>query len=108
MSALNLILLCISEIYGDFKLKDYARKNQNKDLFSGLFGYGFVLYFLVQSLKKGNVLYVNGMWDGLSAVIESVAAYFLLGERLNTKTQYIGLFIIIIGIIIFRSGGIAH
>jgi len=101
---LNIILLSIAEIFGDFKLKSFARYKKSGDLFSGVIGYIGVIFFLIKSLEQNNVLYVNGLWDGLSAIIESFAAYYILGERLNNNKQYFGLVFIIIGIILFNIG----
>jgi multidrug transporter EmrE-like cation transporter len=107
MSASNLILMSIAEIFGDFKYKAFARTGGAVNLAAGSAGYIAVIYFLVKSLKQGNILYVNGMWDGMSALLESVAAYLILGEKLNTPRQYIGLGFIIFGIFILHSGGIS-
>jgi multidrug transporter EmrE-like cation transporter len=41
---------------------------------------------------------VNGAWDGMSAAIESFAAYIFFGERFHDYLQYIGLCSIIVGI----------
>jgi multidrug transporter EmrE-like cation transporter len=48
------------------------------------------------------------MWDGISAVIETLAAYFIFGEQLNTMTQYGGLALIVAGILLLKSGGIPY
>jgi multidrug transporter EmrE-like cation transporter len=48
------------------------------------------------------------MWDGVSAILETAAAFFIFGERMNSWTQYLGLALIIAGIFILKSGGIAH
>ena len=45
---------------------------------------------------------VNGAWDGMSAVIESLAAYIFLGEMFHNYLQYIGLCIIIVGIFLLK------
>lgn len=108
MSTNDIILLSVAEIFGDFKLKDYARNELSRDLFMGIGSYVFVIYFLIRSLRVGNVLYVNGMWDGTSAILESLAAYIILGERFKTKRQYVGLAIIIFGLYILKSGGIPY
>jgi multidrug transporter EmrE-like cation transporter len=108
MSTANIFLLSLAEIFGDFKLKAYARNELPKDLFLGITGYGFVIYFLIKCLKTGNILYVNGMWDGMSAIMESIAAYILLGERLKTIRQYIGLIILIFGLYLLKSGGVPY
>ena len=108
MSDLNLLLLSVAEIFGDFKFKDYARLGGASNFIQGTLGYTAVIYFLIKSLRVGNVMYVNGMWDGVSAVLETVAAYLLLGERLNTGYQYLGLGMLISGLFILRRGGISY
>ena len=107
MSLFDLSLLSLTEIFGDFKLKDFARTNSPVALVQGLAGYGGVIYFLIKAFRGGNVMYVNGMWDGMSGIIETIAAYFILGERLNSINQYFGIGMICLGTIILHSGGIA-
>jgi len=101
---LNLILLCVTEIFGDFQLKFFARGNELSNLGGGLLGYGGVIFFLIRCFKQANVLWVNGMWDGISAILESIAAYVILGERFNTWHQYAGLAVIVLGIFLLRMG----
>lgn len=101
---LNVLLLSFAEIFGDFQLKFFARSNKLSNLFGGVAGYIAIIYFLIKSLRQGNVLYVNGMWDGVSAALESIAAFVILGERLTNWHQYFGLSIIILGIFLMRIG----
>lgn len=108
MSDLNLGLLSIAEIFGDFKFKDFARLGGTGNFIQGCIGYVGVIFFLIRSLRTGSVIYVNGMWDGVSAIVETLAAYFILGERLNTTSQYIGLGMIIVGLFVLRLGGVAN
>jgi len=107
MSNYNLLALSLAEIIGDFGWKDVARVGTPLGWASGTLGYVGVVYFLVQSLKVANVTYVNGMWDGISALVETAAAYFLFGERLNSWVQYFGLILIIVGIVALKGGGIS-
>jgi len=107
MSITGILAISIAEIFGDFSYKDFARGGNPIDFAKGSAGYIAVVYFLIKLLKNGNVLYVNGMWDGVSALLEGLAAYLILGEKLNTRSQYMGLLLIIIGIFILRSGGIS-
>jgi multidrug transporter EmrE-like cation transporter len=53
-------------------------------------------------------MYVNGMWDGISGLIESFAAYVILGERFNNLYQYVGLVMVFCGTMLLHLGGIAH
>lgn len=107
MSVFNVTMACIAEIFGDFSLKDYAREDKPKDLAKGLLGYAGVIYFLIRSLAQANIIYVNGMWDGISGIVETIAAYFILKEKMNTKEQYFGLALLMVGLFVFRAGGIA-
>lgn len=108
MSTFDISMACVAEIFGDFKFKDFARLGGWENFSQGLLGYAGVIFFLIRSLRVGNVIYVNGMWDGISAVLETLAAYIILGERLNTTWQYVGLALLIVGLFLMRLGGIAH
>lgn len=103
MSLLSIGALSVAEIVGDFGFKNFARGGGGAAFAQGTAGYVAVIYFLIRSLRVGNVLYVNGMWDGVSAVLESVAAYFLFGERLTNPIQYVGLVIVIAGIFMLHA-----
>ena len=102
---INIILLCFVEVYGDFALRFYAQTNSLKWLAHGIAGYAGVVYFLIQSLRFNNVLYVNGLWDGMSGLLESVVAYYVLGDRLEKSSEYIGLLFIIAGVFLLKGGG---
>jgi len=103
MSNFDILALSLSEIMGDFGYKAYARSGAATSFAQGSFGYAGVIFFLIRSLRVGNVLYVNGMWDGVSAALESVAAYVLLGERLERPIEYIGLVLIIVGLFMLHA-----
>jgi len=103
MSTFDIAALSIAEIVGDFGYKAFARTGTAGSFAQGSLGYVGVIFFLIRSLRLGNVLYVNGMWDGVSAVLESIAAYFILGERLNRPIEYVGLVAIIAGIFMLHA-----
>jgi multidrug transporter EmrE-like cation transporter len=104
MAFLDIVTLSLVEIFGDFNLVWYTQTNQVEFLYKGILGYIGVVYFLIRALRGGNLLYVNGMWDSLSTVINSIAAFILLGDRLKTNSQYIGLILIVIGIYMLKDG----
>ena len=108
MSVANIVMLSLFEILGDFQFKFFARQGKLANFGGGLVGYSGVIYFLIAALKQGNVLWVNGMWDGVSGVIESLAAFLILGERFNNWFQYLGLAMITTGLVLLRKGGITH
>jgi multidrug transporter EmrE-like cation transporter len=107
----NLLMLCLVEVYGDFKFKAYARSSANtseseitKLFIQGCVGYMGVIYFLIRMLRTKDVIWVNPMWDGGSALIETLFAYFMYGERLNHCVNYLGLVLIVLGIFMLRTG----
>ena len=107
MSLLDITGACIAEIFGDFSFKDFARGGGPMAFGKGIVGYIGVIYFLIKSLRVGNVAYVNGMWDGISGILESLAAFFILGERFQNPMQYLALAIISIGLVMLRWYGIS-
>ena len=102
MGFVDILVLSGVEIFGDFNLRWYAQTNAMKYLWQGLVGYIGVIYFLIRSLRGDNVLYVNGMWDGISGIIESLAAYYYLGDRLTSAKQYVGLVMIMAGVVLMK------
>lgn len=96
-------VLSLIEIYGDFSLRFYAQTANPVYLAQGILGYAGVVYCLIQSLRLKNVLYVNGMWDAMSGLMESVAAYVFLGDRLETPNEYLGLGLTIAGIFLLKQ-----
>jgi multidrug transporter EmrE-like cation transporter len=108
MSLLDISLMSLSEIVGDFGFKSVARTGSIQGWTGGLVGYVGVIFYLIKSLRNGNVTYVNGMWDGVSAILETAVAFFLFGERLKSVNQYLGLGLIVAGLFILKSGGIPY
>ena len=104
----NLLLLCLVEVYGDFKFKAYARSTNDADgvplFIQGCAGYAGVIYFLIRMLRFKDVIWVNAMWDGGSALIETLFAYFMFGERLKQPVNYAGLALIVLGLFMLRNG----
>lgn len=98
-----IISLALVEIMGDFALEKYANTG---DIYAGVVGcvgYMGVVYFLVKSLEGSSILYVNGMWDGFSSLFESLAAFFVLGERFSRWEQYLGLALTIVGVGLLKT-----
>jgi len=103
MSSLYSIgLLSLTEIFADFALKKYATDGGLLLLTYGLAGYAGVVYLLIQVLRGSSVLMMNAAWDGVSAILESVMAYIVLGERFTDPNQYIGLGLIVAGLFFLK------
>ena len=102
MSVMEMVLMSVVEIVGDFALKEYANGGASLYLFIGILGYIGVVTILIIALKGSTVLLVNAAWDGTSALIESLAAIILLGERFEHKSQYAGVVLIVCGLYMLK------
>lgn len=102
MSVPELLALSTVEIIGDFGLKQYANDGGIKYLGIGILGYIGVMSLLVVSLQNSSVLLVNNGWDAMSSIIESIAAYVILGERFDNYLQYLGIVFIILGLYLLK------
>ena len=102
MSYLDFGALCLTEIIGDFGYKEFANKGGMNNFAVGTLGYVGVVYFLIRSLQGSQVLLVNAVWDGLSALIESIAAIVILGEKFNDPWKYFGIFLIVLGLFFLK------
>jgi multidrug transporter EmrE-like cation transporter len=102
MSYLDIGVLCLTEIIGDFGYKEFANKGGIQNFAVGSIGYVGVIFFLIKSLQGSQVLLVNAAWDGLSALIESLAAIFILGEKFDDHWKYFGILLIILGLFFLK------
>ena len=103
MSIPQIFALSVTEIVGDFSLKNYANDNGGwKMLALGGVSYVMVVALLVVSLQDSTILMVNNAWDGMSTIIESAAAYIFLGERFKNYLQYVGILFICIGMCLLK------
>ena len=104
---LIIALMSLVEYAGDSSFKYFARSDKEyKYLVLGIIAYAIMIKLLITALKTGNLIYTNGMWDGISAVIETLLAYFLLRETLSNKFQWTGLILVIVGIFFLNIGKI--
>lgn len=103
VNTVYLIALSIVEIVGDFSLERYANFGGAKFFGLGAVSYAGVVYLLVQALRGSNILYINNMWDGISSIVETLAAYFILGERFQHPRQYIGVLLIVVGLFVLHK-----
>jgi len=102
MSYQDLIPLVFAEIVGDFGFKEFANKGGITPFFAGTVGYIAVVYFLIRSLQGSTIMMVNSAWDGISTVIENIAAFVFLGERFENWNEYFGMILIIVGLLCLK------
>lgn len=95
-----ILLLSLSQLLGDYSTYTYIKTNENnKYLLLSLIGYIGVIYFSIKSLQTFKMVYVIGMWNGLSILLSTLVSYFILNEE-TPRAQYAGLFIICVGMLI--------
>lgn len=101
---MDYILLSAVEYIGDSNARLWVLTNEPKFWYIAATAYVGVFQVLIMVLRRHNVLRANVMWDGVSAVVESVLAYLLLGDRLDSPIQYAGLGFIIVGLFMLGPG----
>jgi multidrug transporter EmrE-like cation transporter len=102
MSYVEILALCLTEIIGDFGYKEFANKGGIQNFCVGTVGYIGLIYYLIRSLQGSTILLVNAAWDGLSALLESIAAIIILGEKFDDPYKYIGIGLIILGLFFLK------
>jgi len=102
MSLPQIIGLTCVEIIGDFGFKQFANNGGWVPFAIGTIGYIGVVGMLIVSLQHSTVLMVNSAWDGISGLLESAAAYLFLGERFHNPLQYLGMFLVALGLYFLR------
>lgn len=102
MALLDIVLLATTEIFGDTSFRWFAQTNNPKYFAGGYAAYLGVIYYLIRAFRDNNILYVNGMWDGISTIIESTFAFFVLGDRFDFWYQYVGLLLTVVGVYLVR------
>lgn len=102
MSYQDIGALILTEIIGDFGFQKFANNGGATPFAVGIGGYIGVVYFLIRSLQGSQILLVNAVWDGLSALLETLAAMIILGERFDDPWKYIGIGLIIIGLFFLK------
>jgi multidrug transporter EmrE-like cation transporter len=107
----TLLIAIISaiEYIGDSNFKVYARDPENyASLWIGIAAYVVMVKFLIDALRQGNVMYTNAMWDGMSALLETALAFFILKETLSHPVQWLGLFMIIGGLFALHADKVPY
>lgn len=102
MSLSQIITITFLEIVGDFGYKYFANNGGIIPFAIGSAGYIGVVSMLIITLQNSTVMMVNGAWDGVSGLVESLAAYIFLGERFEHNFQYVGLILIAIGLYLLK------
>jgi multidrug transporter EmrE-like cation transporter len=103
-----IVFASLIEYFGDSSLKYYARTSELKYLILGINFYLVIVGILVYILKYINVSYMNLAWDGSSAILETLLAFLIMGERLNNNIQYLGGIFIVIGMFCLNYGPIPY
>ena len=54
------------------------------------------------------MLLINAAWDGLSALVESIAAIIILGEGFDDPWKYAGIGFIVLGLFLLKLPLVNH
>jgi multidrug transporter EmrE-like cation transporter len=104
-----IIFAALLEYIGDSNFKLYARSSNNNYLLIGTLAYIVMIGVIIKILKDyANVMYMNGMWDATSIILETLLAYIFLKETLSNKYQLVGFVFVIIGVVLMNVGDIPY
>jgi len=101
-----IILISLVQYLGDSNFKFYSKNNNIKNLIIGLIAYGLFIFLPIVAINRSNIIFTNGMWEGISTIIVTLIAYVVLHERLNNNFQWAGLILIITGTLLLSFGKI--
>lgn len=102
MSLQQIFALSAIEIIGDVSFKQFANDAGIVYLATGILAYASMTVVLVIALQNSTILLVNNGWDAMNTVLQSLVGYFLLGERFEHYTQYLGIVFVVIGIYLMK------
>lgn len=106
---LFLILLGnLIEFGNDASLKTFARTGKSIYFWLGVILSMAMIFTLIYLFQISNLIYVNAMWEGFGILFETALAFLVLGEFLNNRYQYIGIVLIIIGLILMNIGKVPY
>jgi multidrug transporter EmrE-like cation transporter len=104
----NVTILTLLQYMADVNLKTYARMNNYTSLFLACLCYIGVMAMFVYSVKYSNILYTRTLENGISTILSSVLAYYLLKESMTNMYQWSGLGFVILGVAMLNFGKIPH
>jgi multidrug transporter EmrE-like cation transporter len=90
------------EALGDYYLAEFAINGLASGVLIGYLSYAIVLVLFVSSIRTMGLAWSNSAWDGWSNIATNLVAVYGLGEK-PSVTQYIGMSLISIGIILLGN-----
>ena len=100
---LLIILLSLAEFVGDANFKLYSRNNKLRNLIFGIIGYIVLVKILIEALKQKDLITTNGRWNAIQTIIQTVLACWILHERITSWQQWVGLSLIVSGILFLNQ-----
>lgn len=106
MALWSVLAMSCAELFGNCHLKFFADSGNSThhNLMLGFLGYAGVLFFLIKSFTKANMLYVSAMWEGMITILGAGVAFFLLGERFKHPIQWVGLLLACVAVLMVHFG----
>jgi multidrug transporter EmrE-like cation transporter len=85
-------IITMTELIADLNLKSFATTNFSFHFYAGIFLYIILALELAVGFKTMGIAWLNGAWDGTSALITTIAGA-AIGEQLK-PLQWMGLALI--------------
>lgn len=95
-------VMSVLEIIGLFQIRFFAETNNVLNLFQGVLAYLGTIFMLANALRTSDLLRVKPLWDGVSGIFVAIVSYYVLGDRLDSLYEYIGLAMIFGGVFLMQ------
>jgi multidrug transporter EmrE-like cation transporter len=91
MSFLTVLAMTAAELFGNTHLKWYTERGHNFHLVFGLSAWALTIFFLIQALRNGTMMWTCIMWEAAIVIGGALTAYFIFGEKFTHWIQWIGI-----------------
>jgi multidrug transporter EmrE-like cation transporter len=91
MTVLNVLLMTLSELFGNTHLKWFSENKDRWHLTMGLLAYMSVIFFLIRSFSSKSMMWTCVMWEAMIVIGGAIVAYFVFGEKFTHWIQGVGI-----------------
>jgi multidrug transporter EmrE-like cation transporter len=91
MTIINVLMMTLSELFGNTHLKWYSENQKKHHLALGLVAYLGVIFFLIRSFAGKSMMWTCIMWEAMIVIGGAIVAFVVFGEKFNHWIQWLGI-----------------
>ena len=95
MSLVHVLMMTVAELFGNAHLKWFADTGKHHHLGFGVLAWAAVLFFLIETLKRSNMMWTCIMWEAMIVIGGAITAYVFFGEKFTSWIQWLGILLAI-------------